>query len=298
VTSQAVDLVIAPPAPAIAAFSPDTGVVGDGITDANVLTLTGTAEANTTLSIYDGSALLGTTAVNGSGAWSFTTAKLSDGTHSFTATDTDALALTSAASSAFNVTVDTVAPTDKFTSDLKNSNGSFTLTGTALDKGTVEAGDTVKIYDGTTYLGSTAVGSNGQWNFTTAALSNSVHYFNSTVTDVASNTGPSTGDAIYGTRNSTLVSTAGNDIMTSGGGDTFVFKGSSFGHDVITNFAQQGGHHDVIQFSTTVFDSFAAVLAHATQVGSNAVITVDAADSVTLNNTQLSKLTSNDFHFG
>src|SRR5262249_29884235 len=50
-TSQAVDPVIGAPAPAITAFSPDTGVPGDGITDANVLTLTGTAEANTTVSI-------------------------------------------------------------------------------------------------------------------------------------------------------------------------------------------------------------------------------------------------------
>ena len=200
VVSQAVDPAIAPPAPpapAIAAFSPDTGSVA-GITDANVLTLTGTADANTTVSIYDGSTLLGTTSVNGSGAWSFTTAKLSDGTHSFTATDTAASAVTSTASSVFNVTVDTAAPTASFSSDVKNSNGSFTLSGTALDKGTVEAGDTIKIYDGTTYLGSTTVGSNGQWSFKTAPLSNAVHYFNSTVTDIAGNVGPSTGDAIYG----------------------------------------------------------------------------------------------------
>ena len=193
VASQAVDPTIAPPAPpapAIAAFSPDTGSVAD-VTDANVLTLAGTAEANTTVSIYDGSTLLGTTTTNGIGAWSFTTAKLSDGTHNFTATDTDASAITSVASSALNVTVDTVAPTVMFTSDVKNSNGSFTVTGTALDKGTVEAGETIKIYDGTTYLGSTTVDSNGQWSFTTAALSKNEHRSHAliaTVTDLAGNT--------------------------------------------------------------------------------------------------------------
>ena len=258
VVSQAVDPAIAPPAPpapAIAAFSPDTGSVA-GITDANVLTLNGTADANTTVSIYDGSTLLGTTSVNGSGAWSFTTAKLSDGTHSFTATDSDAAAVTSTASSVFNVTVDTAAPTASFSSDVKNSNGSFTLSGAALDKGTVEAGDTIKIYDGTTYLGSTTVGSNGQWSFKTAPLANAVHYFNSTVTDIAGNVGPSTGDAIYGSSNGKdqLLSTPGNDIMTGGSSaDTFVFNGSSFGKDVITDFVAQGGgnHHDVIQFSST-----------------------------------------------
>jgi Ca2+-binding RTX toxin-like protein len=134
-------------------------------------------------------------------------------------------------------------------------------------------------------------------------LSNTaVHYFNSTVTDVAGNVGPSSGDAIYGgAGNSTLVSTSGNDIMTGGGGgsssDTFLFNGSSFGKDVITDFQPQGAHHDVIQFSsTTAFNSFAAVLAHAAQVGGSTVITL-GTDSVTLSNVSLSKLTSNDFHF-
>ena len=36
---------VAPTAPVIASFGNDTGVVGDGITSANVLTLTGTAAA-------------------------------------------------------------------------------------------------------------------------------------------------------------------------------------------------------------------------------------------------------------
>jgi hypothetical protein len=299
VPSQAFDPAIPPAAPVIITVSPDTGVVGDSITDANVLMLSGMAAVNSTVRIYDGSTLLGATTVNGSGAWGFTTAKLSDGTHNFTATGTDAYLLTSAASSAFKVTVDTVAPTDVFVSDVKNSNGSFTLTGTALDQGVAEAGDVIKVYDGTTYLGSTADGSNGQWSFTTAALKNTVHTFTSTASDVAGNVGPSSGAAIYdSTGSNTLASTAGNDIMTgNGGADTFVFNGSSFGKDVITDFAAKDSHHDVIQFSSTVFDSIAAVLAHAAQVGSNVVITADATDAVTLQNEKLSALHSYDFHF-
>jgi hypothetical protein len=299
VPSQAFDPAIPPAAPVITTVSPDTGVVGDSITDANVLMLSGMAAANSAVRIYDGSTLLGATTVNGSGAWGFTTAKLSDGTHNFTATDTDAYSLTSAASSAFKVTVDTVAPTDVFVSDVKNSNGSFTLTGTALDRGVAEAGDVIKVYDGTTYLGSTADDSNGQWSFTTAALKNTVHTFTSTASDVAGYVGPSSGVAIYGsTGKNTLASTAGDDIMTgNGGADTFVFNKSTFGKDVITDFATQGGHHDVIQFSSTVLDSVAAVLAHAAQVGPNVVITADATHAVTLQNETLFALHSYDFHF-
>jgi large repetitive protein len=55
-------------------------VVGDGITDATVLTLTGTAEANSIVKVYDGATLLGSATANGSGAWSFTTGTLSNAT--------------------------------------------------------------------------------------------------------------------------------------------------------------------------------------------------------------------------
>ena len=107
--SQAFDPAISPPAPVISTLSPDSGVVGDHITNATMLALSGTAEANTSVSIYDGAMLLGTSTVNSNGTWSFSTATLSNGTHSFTATDTDALSLTSVQSSAFNVTVDTAS---------------------------------------------------------------------------------------------------------------------------------------------------------------------------------------------
>ena len=74
------------------------------------MTLTGTAEANSTVKVYDGATLLGTATANGTGAWSYTTAALSNGTHSLTATATDAAGNTGAASTAMSVTVDTAAP--------------------------------------------------------------------------------------------------------------------------------------------------------------------------------------------
>ena len=60
----------APAAPTIASFSTDSGTVGDGITNDNTLTLTGTAEANATVKVFDGATLLGSAVANGSGAWS------------------------------------------------------------------------------------------------------------------------------------------------------------------------------------------------------------------------------------
>ena len=84
------------------------------------------------------------------------------------------------------------------------------------------------------------------------------------------------------TGNNTLTSTAGNDLFVGHGGqDTFVFA-PNFGNDVVTDFRAGGRSHDVIQFSKSVFDSFASVLAHASQIGQDVVISADASDSVTL----------------
>ena len=66
--------------PTIISFSPDSGIVGDGITDADVLTLSGTAVAGSTVNVFDGTILLGTVTANSSGAWSFVTDTLLNGT--------------------------------------------------------------------------------------------------------------------------------------------------------------------------------------------------------------------------
>jgi len=68
-------------------------------------------------------------------------------------------------------------------------------------------------------------------------------------------------------------------------------------HDVIKDFGAGARSHDVIQFSKNVFDSFASVLAHATQVGQDVVISADADNSVTLKNTKLSAIDRHDFQF-
>ncbi|MDR3660194.1 MAG: Ig-like domain-containing protein, partial [Mycobacterium sp.] len=58
-----------PAAPVISSWSPDTGVVGDSITNANHLTIKGTAVAGSTVKVYDGSTLIGTVTADSTGAW-------------------------------------------------------------------------------------------------------------------------------------------------------------------------------------------------------------------------------------
>ena len=172
----------APAAPTIAGFAADSGTVGDNITNDNTLTLTGTAEANSTIKVYDGATLLGSAAANGAGAWSYTTATLSNGAHSLTATANDAASNTSTASAALSVTIDRTAPVAPIiTSDAVVNTTQVLLNGTA------EANSTIKIYIGTTLLGSATANSSGAWTYTTASLSDGPHVFTATATDAAGN---------------------------------------------------------------------------------------------------------------
>ena len=114
------------------------------------------------------------------------------------------------------------------------------------------------------------------------------------------------GNALYGNAGvaSTLVAGSGADtlyvtgtagtIMTGGAGhDTFAFP-NIMGHDEVTNF---GLAKDTLQFNMTLFSNFTAAMNAASQSGANTVFTVDANDTVTLDNVTKTSLTAGNFHF-
>ena len=104
--------------PQIDTTAPSAPVISSDVISTNVVTLTGTAAASSTVTVFNGTTQLGTATVNSSGAWSFATGSLANGNYSFTATDTDAAGNVSAASSPLNVTVN-AAPVNLVT------NGTF-----------------------------------------------------------------------------------------------------------------------------------------------------------------------------
>lgn len=88
-----------------------------------------------------------------------------------------------------------------------------------------------------------------------------------------------------------------NDELNGGlGNDQFVFD-PNFGHDTVTDFESGVGLGDMLRFDSTIFSSFEQVLAAATQVENDTIITVDENNSVTLSNVQRSTLTADDFGF-
>jgi Ca2+-binding RTX toxin-like protein len=102
-----------------------------------------------------------------------------------------------------------------------------------------------------------------------------------------------------GIGNDMLTGGAGNDWMIGGGGaDRFIFA-TGFGKDTITDFTVGAGlTHDTLQFNLgTAFDTYAELMAAATQVGVNTVITISAVDTITLQNVAKATLVVDDFSF-
>jgi len=86
---------------------------------------------------------------------------------------------------------------------------------------------------------------------------------------------------------------SGNDRLTGDdGADLFVF-GAGFGKDVVTDFRND----DMIVIDDGLFDNFQELRAASRQVGSSVVITVDADNTITLQQTHLNNLHANDFLF-
>jgi serralysin len=109
-------------------------------------------------------------------------------------------------------------------------------------------------------------------------------------------------NTVFGDQNDTIIVGNGNnlliaapgDVWTVGKGqDVFAF-GTGFGNNTINNFNTS---RDVLQFSPALIANYAAAMADTKQVGHDAVISVDAQDTVTLNGVMASQLTASNFKF-
>jgi hypothetical protein len=195
----------APPVPVIGAVTDDVAPVvgavanGSSTNDTRPAISGSGTEAGATISVYDNGTLLGTTTADAAGAWTFTPATaLPQGSHSFTATATDALGNVSAPSPAFVVSVDTAAPAVPAIGSVTDDVGA--VTGTVANGGVtddtrpaisgtgVEANATISVFDNGTLLGTTTANAAGAWSFTpTTALAQGAHSFTATATDAAGN---------------------------------------------------------------------------------------------------------------
>ncbi|WP_064513226.1 BapA/Bap/LapF family large adhesin, partial [Buttiauxella gaviniae] len=204
----------APTAPiVIQAFDdvgPVTGALVNGqSTNDNQPLLSGTAEANSIVSIFDNGVFLDTVTASATGTWSYTPPVRNDGQHIFTATSTDAAGNVGAVSGSFTLTIDTSTPVTPALSTVYDdvaggvfnanlTNGQVTNDARPAISGTGEVGTTITILDGGTPIGTVTVPAGGSWTFTpTTPLPTGLHTITLTATDAAGNvSGPTAGFAI------------------------------------------------------------------------------------------------------
>lgn len=197
--SATVTLVIdnqAPTAPAITGVAGKTGAASAIYTNNLVPAISGTAENNATVSIYNGDSTLGVTTANGSGAWTFTpSSNLNAGTYIITAKATDPASNQSPDSASVTMIIDTTAPAaPAFTSA-----AGATVTGNTINtsnlvpgiSGTAEANTTVTVYNGDTTLGVTTANESGAWTHAPSSnLTSGTYTITAKATDSASNQSP------------------------------------------------------------------------------------------------------------
>src|SRR4029078_938423 len=106
-----------PPALSVALVSDTGSSATDGITSNPAIK--GTAQANTLVTIKEGSTVLGTTTADATGVWSFTPAGLLDGAHTLTVSQTDPAGHTRTATLSF--TLNTTALSIALASDTGSS---------------------------------------------------------------------------------------------------------------------------------------------------------------------------------
>ena len=173
----------------------DTGISPtDKITNDNTLTITGMAEPNSLVAVFDNGVQVGTATASGTGAYSVTTSALSDASHVLTITAADIAGNVSSSTPLGTWIVDTIAPsstpvvvsvtvdTGSSTTDQITSDNTLTFTGTA------EANSVVQVFDGTTLIGTTTASGTGAYAVTASVLPDGTYpNFRVTASDAAGN---------------------------------------------------------------------------------------------------------------
>ena len=173
-----------PPAPVIAAPANDASL------NTATPTISGTAEANSTVRVFDGANTtpLCTATANASGAWSCTSSALTEGAHPLTARATDAAGNVSPASTTVTVNVDTTAPVAPVvTAPAQNA---FVSTVTPTFSGSGEPGATVSVVIGGTTVCTALVDASGAWSCVSSTLTEGSKVATITQRDPAGNTSP------------------------------------------------------------------------------------------------------------
>src|SRR3954447_25649002 len=151
--------------------------------NSTTVTLSGSAEAGSTVEVFEGAASRGTTTATTQGTWTRSIPGVGEGSHTYTATARDAAGNVSGNSNTRTITVDTTAPAAPV---IGGANG-LQNTSTVTLSGTAESGATVTVLEGAMTRG-TATATGGNWTVTINTVADGAHSYVATARDAAGNT--------------------------------------------------------------------------------------------------------------
>ena len=176
---------------------PSSSQITGAVTSQSSFFLHGSAEANSTVTVFNGGTELGIATAGSGGAWVFELKDLENGNaYNFRASSSDLAGNSSPISDAIAISVITspsdapqiINVSDGVTAGAYTDTGSIANGGVSNDTtlgltGVAAAGIQVNIYDGDTKIGQTSSnGTTGAWSWTTGALSEATHSFSVTTT--------------------------------------------------------------------------------------------------------------------
>ena len=200
-------------------------ISSDLLVSGTAVTLTGTAEANSTVTVYVGTSALGTVAASGTGAWSYTTGQLSSGSYKFAATATDAAGNASTLSQSIDSTIGGITfSTNSSSQTFAASNNTVILSGSKDTVSLTGNGNIIQLSGSTDKV--TIAGSS---NSVTATGSGNSVSFSGTGDSIALGTGTATasfagsGNTVHATKTTLLAA----DSLTGGGSDIWSSQGAA-----------------------------------------------------------------------
>jgi Ca2+-binding RTX toxin-like protein len=281
-----------PPVPVITGFTNDSGTVGDHLTNDTTLTINGSADPNTTVTLFRDGTSLGTANVDGSGHWTYNdSATLLNGhTYLYAASETDA-AGNVGTSAAYAATIDTSDPNIPSNLSIIHFDNPFTVPEAALLALVTDASAIdISGYSSLSNLTLSDLGAsiqindqsgNSRFNFTVedAAGNNSTSGRVNVSQDTSGNTlnGDDNNNILVdnnsahtltgGNGNDVLIGNGGADTLTGGAGaDHFFYNAPTdggVGGDHITDFSGSGagGDHDLIDLLSAAFGGGSGAIA-------------------------------------
>jgi hypothetical protein len=180
-------------------LSTDGGITGDQMTNVTTPLVYGRTQAHASVTLYEGSKVLGTGVADADGAWAITTASLSDGQHALVAQARDQQGNALPASGTLVLTIDTQGPLkasstpvmDAWDDRGASSSDQITSVREVTIRGNAEAKNFVKVYvDGVEQGTRTITNAFGEWGYVLGSLRDGVHHVSVVTEDYAGNAGP------------------------------------------------------------------------------------------------------------